>query len=310
MSNKMVFERCINSNNSNNSSLNPTNTRLRALGFTLVELLIGMFLSLFIGGMALTFMMSSSGSFKVQTNDSVSNENARFALEQLSQYIRLAGWDENIRSDANLDVISNQILCPADESAISPGDNSRCTVDNLAGRSDRFAVDFAVTNSTASASSVTLCNGSSVNTPVGGSLELAHVFWTADLDNPQDGVRSLYCQPLNLTDRIPVGNAVPLVDGIDRIEVQYGVDTNQDEVIDQYQSYTNLVSVQANRTKNVRAVRFAVLVNAGLFDAGDANIEQVSNKQYQLLDGPLVSFANDRVFRQIYSSTVLVPNAL
>lgn len=292
--------------------------------FTLVELLVGMFLSLFIGGMALTFMMSSSQSFQVQTNDAVSNENARFVLEQMSQYIRLAGWDEDLSPGAErLEVISNQALCPADESAISVGDNSPCTVDGLAGASDRFAVDFAISNSFGATSTVTLCNGRTVTAPLTGRLELAHVFWTADLDLPADGVRSLYCQPLNITARAPIGAAVPLVDGIDRLEVQYGVDTSangndreRDEIIDQYQSFSNLIAGSASpqkisdRTRSVRAIRFAVLVNAGLFDNGDANIEQVSDKQYQLLDGPTVTFLNDRVFRQVYSTTALVHNSL
>ncbi len=296
------------------SSVRPTEVRSLKVspGFTLVELLIGIFLSLFIGGMALTFMVSSSQSFRAQTNDAVSNENARFVLEQLSQYIRMAGWIQSPNSEAVSNVIVNQRLCPVDESAISDGDASRCSADNIAGGSDRLAVEFVIHNNVGTATT-TLCNGNTVSSPAGSSLLLAHVFWTADLDVPADNTRSLYCQPLNLSANTPIGPAVPLVDGIDRLEVQYGVDSNGDQVIDQYQSYTNLVAADAgglSNTRNVRAIRFAVLVNAGLADVGDSNIEQGGNKQYQLLDGPQVVFQNDRVFRQVYSSTVLIHNSL
>lgn len=277
----------------------------REVGFTLVELLVGLFLSIFIGGMALTFMVSSAKSFRVQTNDAVSNENARFVLEQMSQYIRLAGWQQasNTKVQAvTLDVISNVLLCPDDESAISTGGAARCNFDGLSGGGDRLAVDFLIREPTP------LCNGEVANVVGSGSLRLAYVFWTADLERPADNVRSLYCQPINLSTREPIGDAVPLVDGVDRFEVQYGVDSNGDQVIDKYQSYSNLVAVTAKSTQNVRAVRFAMLLNGG-FVAGDANSNTEANqlRQYQLLDAPPAQYT-DTVFRQVYSSTVLLPN--
>lgn len=282
--------------------------RPKELGFTLVELLVGLFLSIFIGAMALTFMVSSAKSFRVQTNDAVSNENARFVLEQMSQYIRLAGWRQAsvTKTQAQtLDVVSNIRVCPDNESAILQGNTERCNVDGLAGRSDRLAIDFIVREPTL------LCNGEMANVAASGRLELAYIFWTADLEQPNDNVRSLYCQPYNVSASQPIGAAVPLVDGVDRFEVQYGVDSNNDEVIDRYQSYSNLIAGGSARlTQNVRAIRFAVLLNGG-FLPNDANNNTEANqtRRYQLLDAPQVQFT-DTVFRQVYSSTVMLPNAL
>lgn len=283
-----------------------------AAGFTLVELLVGLFLSLVIGTLALTFMVSSAQSFKVQGNDSISNENARFVLEMLAQNIRLGGLNPDNDFTFNLDVIYNGNLCSADESAASSGDTGQCTVDSLANQSDRFAVDFVTVEN------ITACNGQAVTVPTGSSLRIAYVFWVADLDATPDGIRSLYCQPLNLTTSTPIGAALPLVDGVDRLQVQYGVDSldgsgNSDGIVDRYQSYTNLIAASPTNpgltTRQVKTVRFAVLVSSGLVDE-DINAERAQNKVYQLLDGPVVQINNDRVLRQVYSSTVMLPNSL
>ena len=49
-------------------------------GFTLVELLVGLVLTLFISAIAITYMISTSQSFKAQTNDALSQENASLLL--------------------------------------------------------------------------------------------------------------------------------------------------------------------------------------------------------------------------------------
>lgn len=281
-------------------------------GFTLVELLVGLLLSLTIGSLALTFMVSSTQSFKVQSNDSVSNENARFVLELLSQNIRLGGLNPDNDFTFNLDVIYNGNLCPNTEAGISDGDDQACTVDNLANQSDRFAIDFVTTED------ITGCNGQAITVPTGSSIRVAYVFWVADLDDTPDGIRSLYCQPINLTTELPIGTALPLVDGVDRLQVQYGVDTldasgNSDGFVDRYQSYTNLVATSPTNptlvTRQVKTVRFAILVNSGLADT-ESNSEVAENKTYQLLDGPAVTINNDQILRQVYSSTVMLPNSL
>ncbi|RBP52658.1 PilW family protein [Arenicella xantha] len=267
-------------------------------GFTLVELLVGLFLSLFIGGMALTYMVSSSRTFRIQTGDSISQENARFALEIISQNLRLAGINPSNSFANKLDVVYNGDNCPANESSISNGDSQGCTVDELANNSDRIAVDFIAD------SSFTGCNFAAVTVPLGIEKRYANVFWTADLDN--DGVRSLYCQTYNITDSQIEGPAAPLIDGVDRLQAQYGVDNDQDDVIDRYQSYTNLTPAFSSR---VKSIRFALLVGSGVdLDAG-ANTEDNIERKYQLLDGPEISIT-DRVKREIYSTTVMLPNGM
>ncbi len=285
-------------------------------GYTLVELMIGLLISLFMIAVTVGYMVSSSRSFTVQSNDAFSSENARFAFEYLSQNIRQAGRDRTNDIAINLDVIYNGNRCPnADGRSIVAGDNSPCTVDEFAFNSDRFAVDYIVDEP------VSACNGFFIDVFPGAKLRIADVFWTDDIDG--DGVRSLYCQPLNLDANVPVGQATPIIDGVDRLQIQYGADIldvgeaegDSDGFINSYQSYRNLISANpANptaATRQVRAVRIALLMSSGVppgQDGRDVNTESFADKTYTLLDGPPITIAQDRVFRQVYTSTVLLPN--
>lgn len=288
-------------------------------GFTLVELLVGLILTVFISAIAITYMWSSAQVFRTQTNDSLSHENARYALELLSQNIRLAGQNRPNNIAETLDVVYNGDTCAADDGNNANGDVNACTVDTLINdpdvlASDRLAVDYlAITN-------VTGCNGIVFNATVVTPQRLVNVFWVADVDG--DGIRSLYCQTINVTNdvaNVNGGTAQPLIDGIDAMQIQYGVATGVDvdpfNPIQRYQSYTNLIASGGLRaTGNVKAIRLALLVNSGLAAAdggarGDVLLEAAQDRTYQLLD-EAVTVADERVFRQIYSTTIAIPNTL
>ncbi len=287
-------------------------------GFTLVELLVGLVLSLFIVAVSITYLVSSSATFKSQTNDSIIQENARFALELLTQHIRTSGVNPVDNGLATpLDTIYSQNLCQAGE--LAGLGNQPCTRDGVAAadnNSDRLAVDYVMDTPG------TACNGQNVVAPfpVGG-FRMASVFWTADLDG--DGIRSLYCQPFQ--NGAPLGQAVPLVDGVERMQVQYGIDADDNGLVESYLSYTNLIAEPDTRVasglrtpnQSVRIVRVALLISSGLGTAAplvagglNANTEQVDNFSYTLLDAPAITFNNDQVLRQIYSTSVVVHNTL
>ncbi len=275
-------------------------------GFTLVELLVGLVLTLFISAIAITYMVASSQSFRVQANDSLSQENARYALEILSQNVRLAGFDPLNNIGTNLDVIYTGTGCEAAEQGQNSG-TEICTQDGLTANanginSDRFAVEYIVDGN------FTACNGALINASPVNTQRLANVFWTADID--LDGVRSLYCQTINVNGGNNVGGAPaqPIIDGVDAIQVQYGVAENPDGLIQSYQSYDNLIAGGlVAQTRNVKAIRIALLVNGGFASAGDSQLEVTQDRTYQLLDAT-VSVNADRLLRQVYSTTIATPN--
>lgn len=283
-------------------------------GFTLVELLVGLMLSVFIIGVAITYMLTSTRTFRVQTNETLIQENARFALDVLTQNFRLAGLNPSNNFGNSLSVIYSGAKCPANESsaADNAAGSTACTKDGADNttdnNSDRIAVDYMVDASRETAAIlVNGCNSHQITVAAGSEAHLASVFWSADIDN--DGVRSLYCQTYNLDTETAEGVALPLIDGIDRIQFQYGVDNDDDGLVERYQSFTNL---GAANSVNVRAIRVAMLLNGG---AGANNTGQnfdteiAATRAYTLLDAPVSSFT-DQVLRQTYSTTVLIPNTL
>ena len=156
------------------------------------------------------------------------------------------------------------------------------------------------------------CDGAVVNASRFNIVRLANVFWTADLDN--DGVRSLYCQTINVNTNSVAGVAQPIIDGVDAIQIQYGVAANVEDdpanLIQRYQSYTNLVAGIADpsiRTQNVKAIRIALLVNGGFAGDADSQLEIEQDRNYQMLDAS-VAIDDDRVLRQVYSTTIAIPN--
>lgn len=282
-------------------------------GFTLVELLIGLVLSLFIAGIALTYFVSSSKTFRAQTGESVVQENARFALESLSMNFRLAGMNPSNDFAASLDVIYKGTKCGSGEAGVNDNatGTAACTREGTTGtgssanpNSDRVAIDYIV-DAGSSATNLTIngCNGSPITVVAGSNVHLISNFWTADIDG--DGVRSLYCQTINLDTGLAEGVAQPLIDGVDRMQVQYGVDVDENGIIERYQSLTNLGA----NIKKVRAIRLALLINSGLGIETDTVTEEVVQRSYTLLDAPTENFT-DWQFRNIYTTTVALPNTL
>ena len=108
------------------------NSYAKQTGFTLVELLVGLILTVFISAIAITYMVSSSQAFRVQTNDSLSHENARYALEVLSQNVRLAGLNPQNDITQQLDVVYLGTGCEAGNEGSNSGSAAgQCTVDDL-----------------------------------------------------------------------------------------------------------------------------------------------------------------------------------
>jgi len=281
-------------------------------GFTLVELVVGLFLSIFIVGIAFTYFVSSSQTFRVQTSESIMQENARFAIEILTQNLRLAGL--NPSNDAglaeNLGTILTANICSDTEAGLADGANggTQCTIDNLAGNptsSDRISVAYILEADEADIS-VRGCNNVDINVDLGERARLTNTLWSAPSpNNAVNGARSLYCQTYNLDTNQAVGPPLPLVDGVDSIQFQYGVDTNGDGVVDRYQPISAVADL-----RTIKTVRAAMLVSNGLAIESSSNTEDVLvTRIYNLLDVVEITF-NDRKPRQIFSTTVLIPNTI
>lgn len=268
-------------------------------GFSLIELMIGLVLGLFITTVAITYLVASSKAFRIQDDDGRLQENARFALDILTKNVRMAGL--NSTTDQTINLFFSGASCPDDDGA---GTATACTGDsidedvNIDGvtDSDRFAVEMitraavnAITASTGNG-----CSGTPVGFGTGGGQRMANVFWV--------NAGSLNCATYTIdvagVGTLLAGSATPLIAGVDAMQVQYGEDTDADGIVETYSSFTNVTNID-----NVLSVRIALLMNSGLQPAE----ELAAARTYTLLDAPPIAL-NDRVLRQIYSTTIMLPN--
>jgi len=99
-----------------------------------------------------------------------------------------------------------------------------------------------------------------------------------------------------------VGNANPeeVIPGVEKMEIQYGVDTDGDTVVN---TYSNADTVDAaSNWSNVVSVRLAILVRSP-----EANSPDVDKRTYTLLSKDVGPF-NDHYERSLFTTTVALRN--
>ena len=295
----------------------------RQRGLTLIELMISVTIGLvFIFG-AVTFLVSGHQSFRAQNSGSRIQENARFALDILKEHVRMAGYNDTTSSLLDLPALIYRGAC----GTINGLTANPCSDDTTKDQGDRLAMALRIpTGATGVAAQD--CMGSPLTAL---NEHVVNVFWVQK--DPISGVFSLYCRGYNPDTNTLYGTAdQPLVDGIEQMQVQYGlVDGNPSSTgntpssgtggrVDRYLNATELQTLDAtNATRNywgdVRSVRIALLVSAGVEQAADDGANTLSSdaltayQTFTLLDGAAYTPAEVRI-RRVFSTTITLNNAL
>lgn len=296
----------------------------RQRGLTLIELMISVTIGLvFIFG-AVTFLVSGHQSFRAQNSGSRIQENARFALDILKEHVRMAGYNDTTSSLLDLPALIYRGACDT----INGLTANPCSDDTTKDQGDRLAMALRIpTGATGVAAQD--CMGSPLTAL---NQHVVNVFW---VQQDSSGVSSLYCRGYNPDTNTWYGTAPqPLVDGIEQMQVQYGlVDGNPSSTgntpssgtggrVDRYLNATQLQTLDAtNATRNywgdVRSVRIALLVSAGAEQAADdgANTldsatQAASYQTFTLLDGAAYTPAGKPRIRRVFSTTITLNNAL
>lgn len=274
-------------------------------GISLVELMVFMAIGVFISLVATRFLVASSRAFVAQNIDGRIQENAMYALNAISKNIRLAGFSGD--APISVDLLANHSICPD-----SDGDDNEsvCVADQADfNGSDRIAIEL-VTRPTGIGLSNTggnACDGTSLSST--GYIHFVNSFWIGT-----EG--ELMCQSIRLDNGAALTQAIALIEGIDLMQVQYGIDTNSDGVADTYTSVSNFAALatatasfanEEDVADAVKSVRIALLMGSGIKIAGKDSAETQASRSYILLDGPALVF-DDRKKREIYSTTVMLPN--
>ena len=272
-------------------------------GFTLVELMVGMFVSLIIIGVSLTYLISASASFKINANDGYIQENSRFALTFISRVLRRGGSNSQIDLGFETSPVLTDLIC-----SDGPVNNIACTSTSSGpNNSDRITIAYILADGLT-------CNGSDISTfysPDNGE-RIVDELWVA---TDADGVNNLYCKSSLMTSDgvlVAQGGAPPIISGIDMMKFDYAVDTNDDFRADRYLTIDEIVAgnpVSGNSYEDsIRAIKVGLLVNSGLVGATENNTEDLVDRVYQIF-GVESTALNDQVLRQIFSTTIQLPNA-
>lgn len=242
-------------------------------GLSLVELLIAMALGLILTLGALQMMLSSQSLYR--TTDSLSRiqESGRFALDFLAKDIRMAGYN------------SLNLVSLYDEAC---GTFTSCTDDGGGSTSDRIGIMLQP-------SQAVDCIGNTLTDSV-----VVNVYYLQAVA----GVSSLYCRGYNPTTSSWLGAEQPLIDGVENMQILYGIKTVDAD--GEFLAVNNYIPASAAVSyENVATVRIALLVNNGQAN-GDGDL---ATRTFTLLNAPQLSF-NDKHQRQIYTSTIAINNAI
>ena len=273
----------------------------RQAGLTLLEVLISIALGIFFLLSAVQYLVVGQQSNSVQDAQSRIQENARFATDFLEHSVRHAGYDNALGAE-RASVFFYVGNCG---NAALGGPAGNCSTDAIGNnRGDRMASVFTADDN---------FNVDCAGAVAPSDTLVANVFWVAEVN----GIRSLYCQGWDVRANTALAAAQPLVDGIDSMQVEYGLsdtnlptnDNNYTGVVVQYLSAGEFASQL--EWNFVRSVRVALLVSSGL-DTSDAAMAnnasfQEANTQYQLLDATYQP--GDGEVRRVFTLTMPINNS-
>ena len=275
----------------------------RQNGLSLVELMVGLALGLVLMVGVLQVFLASRQTYA--SNDAMARlqENGRFGLEFIASSARLAGYtDPRARLEKGLSIPPLAGTNCDNQTGFTGTNTGACSSNGNGNSSDSLAIALQPPLADGVRRD---CLGNTVDE---NEVIINHF----EIIPPNNNTpAALGCRAWNITkddwNTGSAGGAQPLVEGIDSLQVLYGID----DAGGTSRSPTRYVSADTvtagNNWPNVLAVRIAVLANsvATLTPAPQ-------NRNYVLLDSaPLAAadLGNDNRARQIFSTTIQLKNA-
>lgn len=225
-------------------------------GLSLVELMISLVLGLIVVSGLFNMYLGSNRSSQFSNGLQQMQENGRYGVSTLQRGFRLAGYS------------ADELIEPFDIAASGESADE----DSIVVVQMRQAFD---------------CNGGSTEDNDGIAVN------TYELDtSPADPLKSqLVCTGISAG-----ATAMPLVEGVEKFRVLYGISTDDDAIPERYIPYDAGINA-----REVVSLRFALLVNSG----NPIRTRDVT-ETYTVLDREVPR--TDRVARSVFTSTVKLRN--
>lgn len=275
---------------------------MKQRGMTLIELMVAAVLSLIIVFFITNIMLSSSRTALQSEGLAQAQENGRFILSWLQGNVRSAGLPyPNSETQERITPFADE----CSSSVIPPADNADCSFNSdNSNVSDRLAVQRTFINDTILGNNSTKrdCSGTEITTIADGEI-ITDVYWVTTDANDSSGYNNqLMCVTYHNNKK--VSNAQSIANGIDGMQVLYGVKSSADaEYRSNVNRFVSLSDLGANVDwTTIGAVRIAILTRSFNEQASSQN-----QRSYILLDAAPVTF-DDSVSRHIQSTTIFLPN--
>jgi len=256
---------------------------IRERGFTLVELMVALLISTILLGAIFQNFVATQRSYRLLEGLTQLQENARFSMYMLGVSARSAGY----RSDTE---VSSQRAFPA--GGVAPASAAAFGVSGqvVTGLNNDAAV-AAVLDGTDSISIRYQGNADGTTVDCLGAAVAADAV----------AMNTFY---VDTTNELQCSNGVndfPLADGVENMQVLYGLDTDGDEAADVYR---NAAGIAGNTWRNVVSVRIAMLfTTVDPVPTGTG----ASTGRFTLLDNAQQVFADD-FRRQMFVTTINLRN--
>lgn len=292
----------------------------RQAGLTLVEVMISITMGVVFLIAAMTFLLSGKQSSDSQDAGARIQENARFALDIITKSARHAGYSSVIGGAAPAYIYRAQ--CGVDD--INGIDSTNCSDDTNALEGDRIAFAFDSPDGLD-------CLGVDIddNDDDGLDATIVNVFWVEESNstirnNGNTGtISSLYCQGFNPdVGDWHDGSPQPMVDGVDHMQIEYGLYSNVSTAVSGYLSATEVQALgdqlaigtpsfdATDIWDNVQSVRFSLVVSSGI------NSSNADNNASDLDAGIYDNFTVlgqvyapiDTKIRRVYTKTISFNN--
>lgn len=267
-------------------------TKRKQDGFSLIELLIAMFIGLFLlAGITSSYLYSKKTSIE-RDQYSLLEDNGRIAIELMSRTLEHTGYTSSIGAP-----LVNKFITGAVTSRVCPGGGNSVlntgifqTTSNDDTDGDRIGIvylgDGDISSDCTGATLPANCQVSPLTT-----TETASIYNFFFLNKAND---TLMCAGSRDS------TAQVMAEGIENLQILYGIDANEDKAVDRY---VNAADVNG-WWSNIISIQIAVLVRANR-----ETKDQPESITYTLLDTPITS-PTDRYKRAVFSTTVNLRNTL
>jgi len=274
-------------------------------GLTLIELMVSLLISLLIMAGLFTVYQSNQRGYRLNDGLVRVQENGRFAIDFLSRDIRRSGFPFEIPAGAPPATMPVQYYLfdsgANDVDVIGTAAGNFPTSDILALRHGNFS------NLTADCSGVTVTpgvagGGNADPNQAETTLNIYDIRNTGRTNNRGNPVLALFC------------NGAEIVEGIENIQVLYGVDTDfpRDYIANQYVTFDNVPNYDIDPKPDwdrIVSLRIALLASSV-----DEKANAPSPRTFNLLNVTLGPYdgsgamAADQKIRRIYTTTILIRN--